>query len=556
MIKKFKREVLKVLTGVALTTGIVFCGFSINDTFTPAFADEQEEYNVLENGLRYVIKDNSYAVIVGYNGKEDVKSVTVPDMIDGYSVKEIGDGAFVTNYQLENVYLPQGITTIGEYAFSECESLKSMKLPDSVTCIKEGAFNKCSSLKSINLPEGLTEIADETFFECEKLSGIVLPKNLKKVGVDAFGDCAGITSIVIPGKVETLCDGAFYGTSISTIKIPASVKMVEPAAFAFCNNLKSIVVDKNNKIYDSQNNCNAIVRTKDSVIVAGCNNTVIYNSITGIGDGAFCGFNGIVNVVLPDKLKSIGKGAFAYCENLEWIYIPDSVTKIGEDVFYGCPEDFYVMCKEETAAFEYVVEYELLVYPLDHHFYNKITKAKPGANGKIYGICAYCDEKKQTIIYAPKTVVLKNSSFVYNGKQRRPQVNVKDCKGKVIASSNYTVKYINNVNAGTATVKVTFKGSKYTGTLTKTFKITKAKNAIKGSAAYTKKVMAKAQSFKLNAKATSGKLTYKSNNKNVKVDANGKVTIAKKFKGTAIITVTAGNRNYATATKKIKITVR
>ena len=68
--------------------------------------------------------------------------------------------------------------------------------------------------------------------------------------------------------------------------------------------------------------------------------------------------------------------------------------------------------------------------------------------------------------------------------------------------------------------------------------------------------MSKAQSFKLNAKATSGKLTYKSNNKNVKVDANGKVTIAKKFKGTAIITVTAGNRNYATATKKIKITVR
>lgn len=88
------------------------------------------------------------------------------------------------------------------------------------------------------------------------------------------------------------------------------------------------------------------------------------------------------------------------------------------------------------------------------------------------------------------------------------------------------------------------------------FAAEKRKNTIKASNV-VKTTSKKARSFKLNAKTYGGaKLTYKSNNKSVKVDKNGKVTVAKKFVGTATITITAAaTKNYNAATKQVTVTV-
>ena len=199
---------------------------------------------------------------------------------------------------------------------------------------------------------------------------------------------------------------------------------------------------------------------------------------------------------------------------------------------------------------------------IDHTYKTDITKAKYGSNGKIVKYCSQCKGKETTtttVIQYPKTIELNAKSFVYTGKQITPKVvNVKDIKGVVIPASNYTVSYSDNINVGKkATVKITFKStsSKYTGSMSTTFEITQAGNSITATAAYTKTAQAKAQTFKLNAKAKSGKVTYKSNNSNVKVDSTGKVTITKNYSGVATITLTAGNRNYKSVTKKITITV-
>ena len=65
----------------------------------------------------------------------------------------------------------------------------------------------------------------------------------------------------------------------------------------------------------------------------------------------------------------------------------------------------------------------------------------------------------------------------------------------------------------------------------------------------------KSQTTKLDVKADKdAKLTYKSDNKSVKVDKNGKVTIAKNFVGKATITVTATSGSVK-STKKVTITV-
>lgn len=73
----------------------------------------------------------------------------------------------------------------------------------------------------------------------------------------------------------------------------------------------------------------------------------------------------------------------------------------------------------------------------------------------------------------------------------------------------------------------------------------------------TKTASTKAQTVKLGAKAKeSAKLSYKSSSKSVKVDKNGKVTIAKNFVGKATITIaTAPTKNYKATTKKVTVTV-
>ena len=90
-------------------------------------------------------------------------------------------------------------------------------------------------------------------------------------------------------------------------------------------------------------------------------------------------------------------------------------------------------------------------------------------NGKIVAICSVCKGKKTAILYYPKTVVLSYTKTTYTGKSLKPSVSVRNANGEKISSSNYDVVYVNNKNVGQATVTITFKGSKYKGTIKKTF---------------------------------------------------------------------------------------
>ena len=122
-------------------------------------------------------------------------------------------------------------------------------------------------------------------------------------------------------------------------------------------------------MYDSQNNCNAIIETETNTLIRGCNTTVIPNSVTSIEYGAFSGCTGLTSVTIPNSVTSIEGGAFSDCsglasivvENGNKVYdsrsncnaiieistntliqgckttiIPNSVTSIGNEAFYGC----------------------------------------------------------------------------------------------------------------------------------------------------------------------------------------------------------------------------
>ncbi len=184
---------------------------------------------------------------------------------------------------------------------------------------------------------------------------------------------------------------------------------------------------------------------------------------------------------------------------------------------------------------------------------SKTVKATTKSDGYVSYYCDICGETKKKTIHQISSVKLSNSKPTYTGKAIKPTVTVKDSKGKTISSSNYTVKYSNNTKVGTATVTVTFKGSKYSGKLTKTFKILPRASSISSLTAKSKGFTAKwskqtsAGGYQLQY-STSSKFTTKTT-KTVKITKN--TTVSKTItKLTANKTYYVRVRTYKTVNDK------
>ena len=272
------------------------------------------------------------------------------------------------NYDINSITIPNSVEIIGERVFEFCESLTSITIPDSVKEIGEGAF-AYSGIKSIIIPNGVLTIKKNAFALCESLISITIPDSVKEIG-----------------------ESVFLGSGITSITIPKGVTKIGKDAFNSCDSLSSIVVEDGNLIYDSRNDCNAIIETACNKLIIGCKNTVIPNTVTSIGKGAFDGCSSLVSIVIPNKVAnieantfegcdslssivvedgnliydsrndcnaiietacnkliigckntlipntvtSIGKRAFAYCSSLNSVTIPNSVTNIGDHAFSSC----------------------------------------------------------------------------------------------------------------------------------------------------------------------------------------------------------------------------
>lgn len=163
------------------------------------------------------------------------------------------------------------------------------------------------------------------------------PEEVISIANSAFGNCSSLKSVTISDGIETIGYGVFsYCNSLESVEIPKSVTFIGYDAFKCCNNLTTIKVDEKNSKYDSRDNCNAIIETEKNVLVEGCKNTIIPNSVAVIGKHAFESCEGLTEITIPEGVTSIESNAFSYCSNLRSITFPDSMKKLDTVIFKDC----------------------------------------------------------------------------------------------------------------------------------------------------------------------------------------------------------------------------
>ena len=213
---------------------------------------------------------------------------------EAQSVTELGNATtvFQNNSTIETFDELQyftGLTAIGARAFNNCTNLKSVTLPQTVTSIGLSAFAGCSSLESIRLPQALTEIVNY-----------------------AFSGCSSLESIELPNSLESIGSSAFSSSGLKEIFIPASVQTVNESAFTSCANLKLIVFDEENPVYESGIYRNAIiVKETQKALHISTNNPIIPEGVRSFtSNGVWKGGGTVTQLVVPASVEQLGRAVF------------------------------------------------------------------------------------------------------------------------------------------------------------------------------------------------------------------------------------------------------
>lgn len=259
-----------------------------------------------------------------------IKEVKITDTL------RIPANAFCNCDWIEQININNTVETIFEKAFYNCKSLLEFTIPDNVTAVKEAAFQNCTNLTDIFIPEGITIISERIFSGCKNLKSLIVPNGVTSINDNAFDGCIRLESISFPNSLTSIKFNAFKECiGLKNITIPSNVTSID-AAFVKCIGLERITVANDNPVFDSRNDCNAIIESSSNTLLYGCKTTKISNSITNIDQCAFSDCTGLQSINVPNSVVSIGAYAFSGCTGLQSISLPDGMSNIAEGTFSEC----------------------------------------------------------------------------------------------------------------------------------------------------------------------------------------------------------------------------
>ena len=293
------------------------------------------------------------ATITKYYGT--VSAITVPGVIDGYTVIAIGDGAFKGNRYLATAMLPDSVKEIGNDAFAN-SGLTSLILPSNLevmrSCIlagntgvreltipktvkimedqglyHSGALNG-SSVETVVFEKGITQIPSYAVKGAKKLISVGIPETVTEIGGEAFKDCTALKTIDLPQNLTTIGNDAFANSGLTSLILPSNLEVMRSCILAGNTGVRELTIPKTVKIMEDQGLYHSGALNGSSV------ETVVFEKgITQIPSYAVKGAKKLISVGIPETVTEIGGEAFKDCTALKTIDLPQNLTTIGNGAF-------------------------------------------------------------------------------------------------------------------------------------------------------------------------------------------------------------------------------
>ena len=270
----------------------------------------------------------------------------------GNTVTSIGNSAFQSCTSLSSVTIPNTVTSIGQYAFGFCRSLTSIDIPNSVTSIGWYAFQGCTSLTSCTIGNSVTSIGTQAFQGCTSLKSIVIPNSVTSIDDRAFSGCSSLTSCTLSNNITLIDEGVFSNSGLKSMDIPYGVTTLG------CGTCLS------STIVGPFNHCTSLESLN------------IPNSVRVIGYSSFNACTSLTSVTIPSSTYYIGAYAFSNCSGLQSItinattpptlgYYSYSTTRY-YNAFYGSNCPIYVPCEsvEDYKSSTYWSSYTSRIRPI------------------------------------------------------------------------------------------------------------------------------------------------------------------------------------------------
>lgn len=290
------------------------------------------------------------------------------------TVTSIGERAFVDCASLQSLEIPEGCSF--DYNLKGCASLQSVTIPDGVTDLSAASLQGCASLTKFEVPNSVTAVASDFFVGCSSLEEVVLSDNLTEL--PSFADCASLKRVVIPSSVtsissfkncaalesvefagnellETVPSNAFQGTEqLKTLVIPDSVTLIRSGAFNG-SSIESIVLpaslwagmsfsDENSDFNKDPSGMDIRDTTGQTGHIAYGAQLFVYVGVQYLVDTdnwntslksvdlskysqdtipyyMFAGCSALEEVRIPSVVRTLKEGAFADCVSLQRVYL-------------------------------------------------------------------------------------------------------------------------------------------------------------------------------------------------------------------------------------------
>ena len=222
-----------------------------------------------------------------------------------------GAGLYLWGQLVEDVVIPENVTTLKPCTFAKYQALKSVTFHDGIEEIGKRAFFGCSNLTEINIPDVPVKIREEAFKSCGYYKNTDnWEDNILYIGNHLIESDSDSQEITVKDGTVTVADHAFYGAPdfVKVLNFPESLIRIGDYSFYGACGLNEINFGR----YLKYIGAHAFEGTYE------LDELNFNDRLISIGDYAFA-YSGFYKVVFPHSLTEFNPSAFSNTENISVI---------------------------------------------------------------------------------------------------------------------------------------------------------------------------------------------------------------------------------------------